>query len=148
MKFCLLLLQEEIEIWHILWFCKLETTKLSSEALERESSTSSDHGRMAMSRVPTPPPPEMSCPVAENWCYTQVSRRFANEFVFLYCYCELLGFLSNTGWTPWKITKLSSQYSMLAHHHHSNKTPFKWRLLAAQWWPTSSDILIHPPPIN
>jgi len=27
---------------------------------------------MAASRVPTPPPPEMACPVAENWCYTQV----------------------------------------------------------------------------
>ncbi|ELU11118.1 hypothetical protein CAPTEDRAFT_161127 [Capitella teleta] len=28
---------------------------------------------MAASRmVPSPPPPEMSCPVAENWCYTQV----------------------------------------------------------------------------
>ncbi|XP_013394154.1 protein roadkill [Lingula anatina] len=26
----------------------------------------------AVSRVPTPPPSEMSCPVAENWCYTQV----------------------------------------------------------------------------
>lgn len=53
--------------------CHLLTVKLSSEALERESSsTSSDHGRLAMSRVPTPPPPEMSCPVAENWCYTQV----------------------------------------------------------------------------
>lgn len=27
---------------------------------------------MAVSRVPSPPPPEASTPVAENWCYTQV----------------------------------------------------------------------------
>ena len=29
---------------------------------------------MAVSQVPTPPPPEMSSPVAENWCYTQVGN--------------------------------------------------------------------------
>ena len=28
---------------------------------------------MAVPRNPTPPPPDMTCPVAENWCYTQVS---------------------------------------------------------------------------
>lgn len=28
---------------------------------------------MAVSRVPSPPPPEVNTPVAENWCYTQVS---------------------------------------------------------------------------
>ena len=27
-------------------------------------------------RIPTPPPPEMGSPVAENWCYTQVSDPF------------------------------------------------------------------------
>ena len=27
---------------------------------------------MAVSRVPSPPPPEVNTPVAENWCYTQV----------------------------------------------------------------------------
>ena len=43
------------------------------DALDREASSAPDHsGRMAVTRVPTPPPPEMSCPVAENWCYTQV----------------------------------------------------------------------------
>ncbi|KYM96108.1 Protein roadkill [Cyphomyrmex costatus] len=26
---------------------------------------------MAVSRVPSPPPPEVNTPVAENWCYTQ-----------------------------------------------------------------------------
>ncbi|KAI4459726.1 speckle-type poz protein [Holotrichia oblita] len=28
---------------------------------------------MAVSRVPSPPPQEVNTPVAENWCYTQVS---------------------------------------------------------------------------
>lgn len=35
-----------------------------------------DNGRvdttMAVSRAPTPPPMDMLCPMAENWCYTQV----------------------------------------------------------------------------
>ncbi|WAR05495.1 RDX-like protein [Mya arenaria] len=54
-------------------FISMLTGKLSSEAVERESSsTSLDHGRLSVSRVSTPPPPDMSCPVAENWCYTQV----------------------------------------------------------------------------
>lgn len=26
----------------------------------------------ASSRICTPPPPDMPCPTAENWCYTQV----------------------------------------------------------------------------
>jgi hypothetical protein len=30
---------------------------------------------MAVSRVPSPPPPEVNTPVAENWCYTQVGSR-------------------------------------------------------------------------
>lgn len=38
---------------------------------------------LAMSRVPSPPPPaEMSSsPVAESWCYTQVS----NAWLFIFC---------------------------------------------------------------
>ena len=38
-----------------------------------------------------------------------------------------IGFLSNTGQDPLKITKLQSQRSMLGHHRHSSETPFKWR---------------------
>ena len=38
-----------------------------------------------------------------------------------------IGFLSNTGPDPLKITKLHSQYSMLGHHRPANETPFKWR---------------------
>ena len=36
-------------------------------------------------------------------------------------------FFSNTGPDPLKITKLSSQHSMLGHHRHASETPFKWR---------------------
>ena len=39
-----------------------------------------------------------------------------------------IGFLSNTGLDPLKITKLPSQHSMLGHHRHASETPFKWRL--------------------
>ena len=35
-----------------------------------------------------------------------------------------IGFLSNTGLDPLKITKLSSQHSMLGHHRHASETPF------------------------
>ena len=40
---------------------------------------------------------------------------------------ENIGFLSNTGPDPLKITKLPSQHSMLGHHRHASETPFKWR---------------------
>ena len=36
-----------------------------------------------------------------------------------------IGFLSNTCSDPLKITKLSSQHSMLGHHRHASETPFK-----------------------
>ena len=38
-----------------------------------------------------------------------------------------IGFLSNTGQDPLKITKLPSQHSMLGHHRHTSEPPFKWR---------------------
>lgn len=46
--------------------------------LDREASSAPEHsGRISISgRVPTPPPPEMTCPVAENWCYTQVIKSY------------------------------------------------------------------------
>lgn len=36
-------------------------------------SSSSSSATMAVSRVPSPPLPEVNTPVAENWCYTQVN---------------------------------------------------------------------------
>ena len=36
-----------------------------------------------------------------------------------------IGFPSNTGTDPLKITKLPSQHSMLGHHRHASETPFK-----------------------
>lgn len=44
--------------------CAPQTSRVSSNL---HSSSS-----MAVSRVPSPPPPEVNTPVAENWCYTQV----------------------------------------------------------------------------
>ena len=39
-----------------------------------------------------------------------------------------IGFLSHFGLDPLKkITKLSSQYSMLGHHQRASEPPFKWR---------------------
>ena len=38
-----------------------------------------------------------------------------------------IGFYSNTGQDPLKITKLPSQHSMLGHDRHASETPFKWR---------------------
>lgn len=49
--------------------CAPQTSRVSSNL---HSSSS-----MAVSRVPSPPPPEVNTPVAENWCYTQV--RFAHR---------------------------------------------------------------------
>ncbi|GFO00379.1 speckle-type poz protein [Plakobranchus ocellatus] len=47
------------------------TSKLTDQG-DNETSSSPDNSRMAVCRVPTPPPPDVSCPVADNWCYTQV----------------------------------------------------------------------------
>ena len=49
-----------------------------------------------------------------------------------------IGFPSNTGPGPWKLTRLPSQHSMLGHHLHDSETPFKWRIgggpmLACLW---------------
>ena len=50
-----------------------------------------------------------------------------------------IGFLSNTGPDPLKITKLPSQHSMLGHHRHTSETPFRWRftggpIMARLYW--------------
>ena len=50
-----------------------------------------------------------------------------------------IGFLSNTGPDPLKITKLPSQHSMLGHHRPISEAPFKWRfagriLMALYMW--------------
>lgn len=43
----------------------------------RVSSNLHPTSTMAVSRVPSPPPTEVNTPVAENWCYTQVSVEIA-----------------------------------------------------------------------
>ena len=40
-----------------------------------------------------------------------------------------IGFLSNTGLDPLKITKLLFQHSMLGHHRPARETPFKRRIV-------------------
>ena len=40
---------------------------------------------------------------------------------------KYIGFLSNTGPDPLKITKLPSQHSILGYHRHASETPFQWR---------------------
>ena len=59
-----------------------------------------------------------------------------------------VGFLSNTGPDPLKITKLPSQHSMLGHNRHASETPLNGALLASRWWPVYSGIWILPPLIN
>lgn len=48
-----------------------QTDRIASN-LHSPSSSST----MAVSRVPSPPLPEVNTPVAENWCYTQASINF------------------------------------------------------------------------
>ena len=55
---------------------------------------------------------------------------------------KIIGFLSNTGLDPLKITELPSQHSMLGHHHFNDVS------LADRWWPAKSGISIHPPLIK
>ena len=61
-----------------------------------------------------------------------------------------IGFLSNTGLDPLKITKLPSQHSMLRHHRHPSETPFNYDgvSLVGQSWPAYSGIWILPFLIN
>ena len=47
-----------------------------------------------------------------------------------------IGFLSNTGPDPLKITKIPSLHSMLSHHRPAIETPFNGVSLAGRWWPT------------
>ena len=39
---------------------------------------------------------------------------------------KAVGFLSDSGLYPLKITKLPSQHSMLGHHWPDSETPFQW----------------------
>ena len=59
-----------------------------------------------------------------------------------------LGFLSNTGLDPLKITKLPSQNSMLGHHLHASERHLNGVLLAGRGWPTFNGIWIISPLIK
>lgn len=49
-------------------------------------SSPNSSGTMAVSRVPSPPLPEVNTPVAENWCYTQVRETPIHRFRFCLVY--------------------------------------------------------------
>lgn len=51
--------------------CRLAVSDCAPQT-SRVSSNLHSSSSMAVSRVPSPPPPEVNTPVAENWCYTQV----------------------------------------------------------------------------
>ena len=55
-----------------------------------------------------------------------------------------IGFLSNTGPDPLKITKLSSQHSMFGHHRPASETPFKWHFAGGQLMARYNGIWILP----
>ena len=59
-----------------------------------------------------------------------------------------IGFLSNTDLDPLKNHKLLSQHSIMGHHWHASKTPFKWRfsdgpMMALNKWYMYLDPLIN-----
>ena len=52
---------------------------------------------------------------------------------------KFIGFPSNTGPDPLKITKLPSQHSTMGHYRPASETPFQWRfagrpIIARFWW--------------
>lgn len=53
----------------------------SSSGGAASAASSGSAAGMAVSRVPSPPPPEVNTPVAENWCYTQVTFCFITSFL-------------------------------------------------------------------
>ena len=55
-----------------------------------------------------------------------------------------IGFLSNIGPDPLKITKLPNQYSMLGHLRPASETPFKWRFAGGPLMVANSGIWILP----
>ena len=59
-----------------------------------------------------------------------------------------IGFLSNIGLDPLKITKLPSHHSMLCHRQHTAKRHLNGVSLAGRCWPAYSGIFILPFLIN
>lgn len=61
-----------------IFYCRLPGVSDCSAGGQIARVTSNLHptSTMAVSRVPSPPPLEVNTPVAENWCYTQVSKAF------------------------------------------------------------------------
>ena len=79
--------------------------------------------------------------------FCQALRINGNNFVWFNS-LHALGFHSNTGPNPLKITKLPSQHSMLCHHWHARETPFKWRFAGGSMVARYSGVFDLPSPIH
>ena len=58
---------------------------------------------------------------------------------------KYIGFLSNTGPDPLKISWLPSQHSMFGHHLHASETTFKWRFVGE---PTMAPLKWYSDPLS
>lgn len=72
--FCVRNLPDEADI--ITLFRLPVVSDCSAGQTARVTSNLHPTSSMAVSRVPSPPPQEVNTPVAENWCYTQVSSSY------------------------------------------------------------------------
>ncbi|KAG8330832.1 hypothetical protein J6590_054122 [Homalodisca vitripennis] len=78
----------------------------------RVSSAHPGSSSMAVSRVPSPPPPEVNTPVAENWCYTQTVE-YARTLV---CVCV---YVYETCATPQRDDRNASLHVDLFMHNYT-----------------------------
>ena len=93
--------------------------KLTASTREADWSVSAAKWKMAVCRVSTPPIPEVSCPVAENWCYTQVGDKQCYTYVGeKLCYMQVGENRCNTHWVKQnkKTATTSRQVNCSATH--------------------------------
>ena len=93
--------------------------KLTASTREADWSVSAAKWKMAVCRVSTPPIPEVSCPVAENWCYTQVGDKQCYTYVGeKLCYTQVGENRCNTHWVKQnkKTATTSRQVNCSATH--------------------------------
>jgi len=71
----------------ILYLCRLPVNECQASQTARVTSNlHASSSTMAVSRVPSPPLPEVNTPVAENWCYTQVRHPLIHPPAFTFTY--------------------------------------------------------------
>nr|CAD7431472.1 unnamed protein product [Timema monikensis] len=69
--------------------CTSEGLPVVSECAPQTARVSSNHSSMSVPRVPSPPPPEVNTPVAENWCYTQAHNYIWGAWLHASCLHDL-----------------------------------------------------------